>query len=132
MIRTETTWTIFEGSYKLREKSQQERSRPEVMIIDDDRDLCESLEMILNEVGYRVVSVYNGADALQAAQKHEFDAAIIDIRLPDIINGVEVLSQLSLNDINMGIMMISGQATVETAVSSLNKGADACARAKTC
>lgn len=106
------------------EKDQQKRSKPEVMIVDDDKCLCESLEMILKEVGYEVLSVYNGADALQAAQEHEFDAAIIDIRLPDI-DGVEVLRRLSQNDTNMGIMMVSGEATVETAVGSLNQGADA-------
>jgi len=108
----------------LREKGQQKGSRPEVMIVDDDKNLCKSLEMILNEVGYEVLSVFNGADALQAAQEHEFDAAIIDIRLPDI-DGVEVLRRLSQNDTNMGIMMVSGEATVETAVGSLNQGADA-------
>ena len=124
MIRSETTLTRIEGSENLREKGQQEGSRPEVMIVDDDMHLCESLEMILNEVGYGVVSVYNGADALQAAQDHEFDAAIIDIRLPDI-DGVEVLRRLRQNDSNMGIMMVSGEATVETAVGSLNQGADA-------
>ena len=108
----------------MREKGQQKGSRPEVMIVDDDKNLCKSLEMILNEVGYGVLSVYNGADALQAAHEHEFDAAIIDIRLPDI-DGVEVLRRLSQNDTNMGIMMVSGEATVETAVGSLNQGADA-------
>ena len=108
----------------MREKGQQKGSRPEVMIVDDDKNLCKSLEMILNEVGYGVLSVYNGADALQAAQEHEFDAAIIDIRLPDI-DGVEVLRRLSQNDTNMRIMMVSGEATVETAVGSLNQGADA-------
>ena len=108
----------------MRDKGQQKGSRPEVLIVDDDKNLCKSLEMILNEVGYGVLSVYNGADALQAAQEHEFDAAIIDIRLPDI-DGVEVLRRLSQKDTNMGIMMVSGEATVETAVGSLNQGADA-------
>jgi len=106
------------------ESGKHERARPEVLIVDDDKGLCESLEMILSEVGYGVVSVFNGADALEAAQEHEFDAAIIDIRLPDI-DGVEVLQHLSQSDTNMGIMMVSGETTVETAVGSLNLGADA-------
>jgi DNA-binding response OmpR family regulator len=108
----------------LKEKDRQQESRPEIMVVDDDRNLCESLEMILNEVGYGVLSVYNGKDAIKAAQEHEFDAAIIDIRLPDI-DGVEVLRQLNQMDTNMGIMIVSGEATVETAVGSLNQGADA-------
>lgn len=108
----------------MKERDRQQESRPEIMIVDDDMNLCESLEMILNEVGYGVLSVYNGKDALQAAKEHEFDAAIIDIRLPDI-DGVEVLRQLNQMDTNMGIMMVSGEATVETAVDSLNQGADA-------
>ena len=108
----------------MKEKDRQQESRPEIMVVDDDRNLCESLEMILNEVGYGVLSVYNGKDAIKAAQEHEFDAAIIDIRLPDI-DGVEVLRQLNQMDTNMGIMMVSGEATVETAVGSLNQGADA-------
>jgi FixJ family two-component response regulator len=38
----------------LKEKDRQQESRPEIMVVDDDRNLCESLEMILNEVGYGV------------------------------------------------------------------------------
>lgn len=95
-----------------------------VLLVDDDKALCRSLAAILRKAGYRVVNVYNGADTLKAVEEGKFDAAIIDIRLPDI-DGIELLNRIQKIDPVMGALMLSGVATLEDAVKALNYGADA-------
>lgn len=95
-----------------------------VLLVDDDVHLCDSLSSLLRVVDYEVVNVYSGEEALAASLEHRFDAAIIDVNLPDI-DGVEVLKSLRRADPSLGVLMLSGSATLEHAVESINSGADA-------
>ena len=95
-----------------------------VLLVDDDRALCDSLASVLRERGYSVVNVYTGVEALEASREHTFDAVILDIKLPDI-DGVELLRSIREVDPVIGTLMLSGAATLEDAVESLNQGADA-------
>jgi PAS domain S-box-containing protein len=95
-----------------------------VLLVDDDVHLCDSLSSLLRVVDYEVVNVYSGEEALAASLEHRFDAAIIDVNLPDI-DGVEVLRALRRADPGLGALMLSGSATLEHAVESVNSGADA-------
>lgn len=101
-----------------------DKPRFSVLVVDDDRGLCDSLSSLLRVVDYDVVNVYSGEDAIYAADEHLFDAALIDINLPDM-DGVEVLRQLRGDDPGLGVVMMSGVATLDQAIGSLNGGADA-------
>lgn len=98
--------------------------RLEILLVDDDRCLCDSLAALLRVVGYNVVNVYAGLEALAAAEIKPFDAAVIDIVLPDI-EGNEVLRRLQEADPEIGILILSEAVTLEDAIRSLNLGADA-------
>jgi len=74
--------------------------------------------------GYEVVNVFNGSDMLKELEKRSFDTVIMDIRLPDI-DGTVLLQRVKENDPVTGTLMMSGAATLEDAVESLNQGADA-------
>jgi CheY-like chemotaxis protein len=52
-------------------------------LVEDNRDAAQMLAMLLEFAGHRVVVAYNGQQALQQAVQHRFDAAILDIGLPD-------------------------------------------------
>ncbi len=95
-----------------------------VLLVDDDRRLCDSLAALLRVVGYDVVNVYEGLEALAAAGIRPFDAAIIDIGLPDV-DGVEVLRNLHEADPEMGTLVLAGAETLGDAIESLDMGADA-------
>lgn len=95
-----------------------------ILLVEDDRRLCDSLAALLRVVGYDVVKVYEGLEALAAAGTRSFDAAIIDIGLPDT-DGVEVLSSLREADPEMGTLVLSGAETLGDAIESLDIGADA-------
>src|SRR5215475_11855771 len=59
-----------------------------IMIVDDDRDLAESLADLLRVFGYEVAIAHNGKDALQRAQTSDFDLTFMDVRMP-VMNGVD-------------------------------------------
>jgi CheY-like chemotaxis protein len=95
-----------------------------VLLLDDDEELCLNMASILRDAGYKVKTFHRGLDLLGEVEPGGFDAAIIDLRLPDI-DGLEVLSRLREVDPVAGTMVLSGSATLEDAVEALNAGADA-------
>jgi PAS domain S-box-containing protein len=106
-----------------RERPAESQGKLKVLIVDDDVGLCDSLAALLRVVEYDVVNVYSAEDALEAAWSEEFNAAILDVNLPDR-GGLEVLEKLRENS-EMAILMLSGSVTLEQAVEALNQGADA-------
>jgi DNA-binding response OmpR family regulator len=55
-----------------------------VLVVDDDRDLCDLLSDLLVEEGYEVTRAYGGRDAIDAAQRDAPDAVLLDLLLPDV------------------------------------------------
>ena len=101
-----------------------DKPRFSVLVVDDDRGFCDRLSSLLRVVDYNVVNVYSGEDAIHAANEYLFDAALIEINLPDM-DGVEVLRRLRGDDPGLGAVMMSEVATLEQTIGSLNGGADA-------
>ena len=104
--------------------NDEEDKRLKVIIVDDDKQLCRSLATIMRKAGYFVTNVYDGESMLNAFEKRRYDAAIMDIQIPDI-NGIVLLKSVREMDPVIGTLMLSGAATLEDAVESLNQGADA-------
>ncbi len=98
--------------------------RPSILLVEDDRRLCNSLASLLRVVDYEVLGVYSGAEALAAVETREFDAAVIDVDLPDV-DGVEVLRAVRSADPELGVLTIARAASLERAARSLELGADA-------
>jgi DNA-binding response OmpR family regulator len=65
----------------------------EILIIDDDRELCELLARFLELEGFTVAAVHDGADAIDTCKGHNFDALVLDVMLPRI-QGFEVLRKI--------------------------------------
>ena len=93
-----------------------------ILIIDDDPDIRESLGDLLLHEGYLVESVGCGEDALLRAQQMRFDAAILDIQLPDL-HGLSVLKILTEWDASLPVIILTGNATADNTIGSLAKGA---------
>ena len=100
------------------------RQRMKLLIVDDDHRLSNSLASLLTVVEYDVVNVYNGMQAVEAVKSQKFDAAILDINLPDM-KGIDVLWALKEVDSYLGVLILSGKASLEDAVEAVNRGADA-------
>jgi two-component system nitrogen regulation response regulator NtrX len=95
-----------------------------ILIVDDEAEIRESLEEILREEGYAVSSVGTAADAIAQARDPVYDLLLLDVWLPDQ-DGLEVLKELRTlsADSSPEVIVISGHATIETAVKATKLGA---------
>ncbi len=94
-----------------------------VLIIDDDENVGEVLSDIFLEKGCTVIVARNGLEALTKAKETSFDISLIDLELPDI-NGIGVLKKLKKDNPEKLYYIITGYASLQTAVSALNDGAN--------
>ena len=93
-----------------------------ILIIDDERSVRNSLGEILRDEGYLVDTAENGAEGLAKAEKQHFDIIFCDIKMPGM-DGVEVLETLKNSTNEAEVVMISGHGDIETAVDCMRKGA---------
>jgi two-component system, NtrC family, nitrogen regulation response regulator NtrX len=95
-----------------------------ILVVDDEAEIRESLEEILREEGYAVASAGTAAEALAMARDPVYDLLLLDVWLPDR-DGIEVLSDLHGMDAatRPEVIVISGHATIETAVKATKLGA---------
>ncbi|MGB6133854.1 MAG: sigma-54 dependent transcriptional regulator [Acidobacteriaceae bacterium] len=95
-----------------------------ILIVDDEAEIRGSLEEILREEGYAVSSAGSAAEAIALAHDPVYDLLLLDIWLPDR-DGLEVLADLHSLDAESRpeIIVISGHATIETAVRATKLGA---------
>jgi len=94
-----------------------------VLLVDGDKILCDSLAALLRVVDYDVINVYSELEAVAAVKSGEFDVAVIDVGLPDL--GVaDLLRALREADPEMGVLVLTGNSTLNRAIESLNFGAD--------
>jgi DNA-binding NtrC family response regulator len=93
-----------------------------ILIAEDEKIARENLEHILLKEGYDVVSFENGYDALQQLQEQEFDLIITDLKMPDI-DGIQLLEAVKSQYPEIEVLVITGFATVSSAVEAMQKGA---------
>ncbi|MCI0477253.1 MAG: response regulator, partial [Anaerolineales bacterium] len=97
-------------------------TQPTVLIVDDDEGIRRTLEMILQKKNYRAFTAPDGKTALILARQHEFNLALLDIRLPDV-SGADLLAQLKAVQPDLEALIITGNATLESAIQALANGA---------
>jgi len=93
-----------------------------IMVVEDERGARMTLCGILEDAGYSVIGVENGTEALEAIRGSEFDVVIADIRLPDA-DGMEILELAKEINPDATVIMVTGYASVETAIDAVNQGA---------
>ena len=93
-----------------------------ILIVDDEPFICESLERILREEQYYAASVLRGEAALKLIGEEQFDLVFLDLRLPDL-PGLEVLRRIKTLDPDLLVIVMTGYASVESAVEALKMGA---------
>lgn len=93
-----------------------------VLVVDDDLTVQETLQRFLEQKGYEVHTAADGEAALEAVQRLGPDIMLLDIRMPGM-DGLEVLQRIRDEEIDVGVIMISGQADEETARLTLEQGA---------
>ena len=95
-----------------------------ILIVDDDDGMRRSLALVLTKKGYEVETAETGREALGKAQGRFFNAVLLDIRMPDVA-GIDLLAPLKGMHPDIVTIMITGYASLETAMQALNGGASA-------
>ena len=93
-----------------------------ILVLEDDANHLAMLKTILTHAGHRVVGVQRGRDAIDALVGGSFAAAVLDIHLPDM-TGLEVLRALREHDVNVPTIMLSGDSSIESAITALRLAA---------
>jgi signal transduction histidine kinase len=93
-----------------------------IIVVEDERGAMTTLCGILEDAGYEVIGLEKGADALETIRKNKFDVVITDIRLPDV-GGMEILELARDMNPDAAVIMMTGYASVETAIDAVNQGA---------
>ncbi len=94
----------------------------EILIIDDEKNICTAIQGILEDEGYSCDYSLNYADGLNKLKERTFDIIFLDIWLPDT-DGVEALQEIKRHFPEIEVVMISGHGSIETAVECIRYGA---------
>lgn len=93
-----------------------------ILVIDDEKSICETLELYLAEEGYEVFTANTGTEGLNKAVEVSPDLIILDIRLPDI-DGFTVLEDLKEEHDCAKVIMITAHHDMETTIRAMKEGA---------
>jgi two-component system, NtrC family, response regulator AtoC len=93
-----------------------------ILIVDDETRLVEAFREHLTDDGMRVYTASRADEALSILTSETIDVAILDIQLPDM-NGVDLLLKLKQIEPTIEVIMLTGYASVETAIRSMKLGA---------
>ena len=99
------------------------RSNRRILVVDDEDSIREVLTDFLSMEGYSVLAVPSGEEAVERLQSAEFDAVVLDMKMPGM-DGLELLEHI--NELAPGAftVMMTGYGTVETAIAAMKRGAD--------
>jgi len=94
-----------------------------ILVVDDEAVVREALQDILASEGYDVAVAVSGDDAVRTIPPAGFDLIVSDIRMPGL-NGLEVLERSRAANPHVGVILITGHASVDTAIEALRLGAN--------
>ena len=95
-----------------------------ILVIDDEIDICNNIKAILTDEGFNVQVAHNSDDAFNYINKHSYNLIILDVWLDNSkYDGLEILKQIR-KKLTIPIIIISGHGNIEMAVSAIKDGAN--------
>lgn len=98
-------------------------SNERLLIVDDEANVCRTLQVIMEDEGYEVTTAQDGRTALAQFETAEFDVVLSDIRMATM-DGVEVLKRIKERRPETVVMLITGYGTMNGAIDAFRCGAD--------
>ena len=99
-------------------------ARPNILIVDDEEDSRAALQTVLATWGYATDAAAEGHDALQKAAALHPSLVVTDLMMPDM-DGLSLLGALQQEMPRVPVIILTGKASVDTAVSAMRQGASA-------
>jgi PAS domain S-box-containing protein len=93
-----------------------------VLVVDDELDVRDGSERILSRIGYKVDKAARGDDALELLDNFQPSIVLLDLKMPGM-DGMEVLKHIQESNPGIIVIVITGYATVETAIEAMKEGA---------
>jgi len=93
-----------------------------LLVVDDEQDIRDASERILSRIGYQVQKASRGDEALDILNKNSIDIVLLDLKMPGM-DGMEVLARIRERSTEIQVIVITGYATVETAIEAMKQGA---------
>ena len=103
-------------------RSDEHRSRPLLLVVDDERSIVPVIERFARQIGFDVEYRSNGRDALAALATMNPDVAMVDLQMPEL-TGIDVLRAVRAADSEAQVILMTGSATVDTAIEAVKAGA---------
>ena len=95
---------------------------PKVLAVDDEQVVCESIRRVLTEEGYEVATSTSSRAGLDLLRKESYDLLLLDIKMPEM-DGIEMLRAARDISPETEVLIVTGYATIETAVEAIKLGA---------
>jgi len=92
-----------------------------VLVVDDEKTVCNSCKKILTREGYNVDVALSGEEALDKVKENRFDAVIADWKMPKI-DGIEVARRIKKGNPDIAVIMITGYPSVESSINAMRSG----------
>jgi DNA-binding NtrC family response regulator len=89
-----------------------------ILVVDDDRDVCEYLEDFLSHEGYRVTSLTDPTQAVDVLRGGDFHVLILDLMMPKL-SGIDLLERVRRVDDDLAVIILTGYPSLETATASI-------------
>ena len=89
-----------------------------ILIVDDDKDVCEYLQDFLTADGYTVTVVNDPTTALDALREREYHVVVLDLMMPKL-SGIDLLEQIRKVDDDIAVIILTGYPSLETATASI-------------
>ncbi len=107
----------------LRPEQVQEPPGHQILIVDDEPLMRSGLRHHLEEPGRRILECGTGAEAIALMKNREIELVLLDINLPDI-SGMEILEWITVNRKSIGVILVSGDDCIDSAIRALRHGAE--------
>src|SRR5512135_2375583 len=96
--------------------------KPNILVVDDEKDICMALNILLTKEGYAVKTAYNGEEAVDSIKKENFDIIITDVKM-EKMDGFQVLKEAQTTAPDTSVVMMTAFASVGSAVEAMRAGA---------
>ena len=99
------------------------KNRWQILVVDDEEVMCESLAAWLREDGYLVDTASSGHEAIEKTRQCDYAIYFVDLKMPGGMDGIETMMQIRRQRPEASIIIITAYATVDTAITAMKEGA---------
>jgi DNA-binding NtrC family response regulator len=93
-----------------------------ILVIDDDKDMCDFLTGFLTEEGYIVKTLNKGSKVISELKKENYQIVLLDLKMPDV-KGEEVLKQIRKTDTDLCVIIITAYPSIDSAIETMKNEA---------